>query len=139
MSKLDITQRLSANVTILDLSGKILIGETSIKFRTSLQQLMRGGEKHILLNLSDISSIDSCGLGELVGGFVSAGKNGGKVKLLNLTARVSEIMMITKLLTVFEVYENEEDAVNSFQNVSENRELKQSAYATGKPDKALLT
>jgi anti-sigma B factor antagonist len=134
MSKLDITQRHSANVTILDLSGKIQIGESSINLRTSLRELMREDKKHILLNLSDISHIDSCGLGELVAGFVSAEKNGGELKLLNLTDRVSELMMITKLLTVFEVYENEEEAVSSFQNISENIELNQSAFATGKPD-----
>ena len=136
-SKLDIKERQNQNVTILDLSGKIHLGESSIKFRTSLRQRMQEGKKHILLNLADVSQIDSCGLGELVAGFVSVERNGGEMKLLNLTDRVSELMMITKLVTVFEVYENEEAAVNSFQNVS-NGELNQSAYVTGKLDKAFL-
>lgn len=138
MSKLDITQRHNANVAILDLSGKVLIGESSIKFRTSLRQLMHEGEKNILLDLADISHIDSCGLGELVAGFVSAEKNGGEMKLLHLTERINELMMITKLLTVFEVFENEEIAVNSFQNIPEKAELNQSAFVTEKLDKAIL-
>jgi anti-sigma B factor antagonist len=136
MSKLEITQRQNENVTILDLSGKIQLGESSIKFRTSLRQLTQEGKKHILLNLAETTQIDSCGLGELVASFVSVEKSGGEIKLLNLTKRVSELMMITKLLTVFEVYENEEQAVNSFQIISANGELKKSANATGKLDKA---
>lgn len=132
MSKLDITQRQSTNVIILDLSGKIQIGESSIELRTNLRQMIQEGEKHILLNLAEVSQIDSCGLGELVAGFVSVEKNGGEMKLLNLTDRVTELMMITKLLTVFEVYENEEQAINSFQNASENKTLSQSAFVTGK-------
>jgi anti-sigma B factor antagonist len=138
MSKLKITKRQNTNVTILDLWGKVQIGESSIKLRTSLRGLIQEGEKNILLNLAKVSQIDSSGLGELVAGFVSLEKNGGKLKLLNLTDRVSELMMITKLLTVFEVYENEEEAVNSFQIVSENGGLEKSAYATGKLDKAVL-
>ena len=138
MSKLDIVQRQYTNVTILDLSGKVLIGETSAKFRSILGQLIYKGEKNILLNLAGISQVDSCGLGELVAGFVSVEKNGGEMKLLHLTNRVNELMMITKLVTVFEVYENEEMAVNSFQNDPEKAELNQSPYVTGKLDRAVL-
>ncbi len=132
MSKLDITQRLIGNVAILALSGKLLIGESSIKFRTHLRELMQKGEKNILLDLANTSQIDSCGLGELVASFVSVQNNGGDLKLLNLTKRVNELMVITKLLTVFEVYENEEIAVKSFQNNSEKDELNQSDYVTAK-------
>lgn len=138
MSKLEITQRQNQNVIILDLSGKIQLGESSVEFRITLRQLMEKGEKYFLLNLAEVSQIDSCGLGELVAGFVSVEKNGGEMKLLNLTDRVNELMMITKLLTVFEVYENEEQAINSFQNVSENRELNPSGFVTGKLDKAFV-
>jgi anti-sigma B factor antagonist len=122
MSKLDITQRHNTNVTILDLSGKVQIGESSTKLRTTLRELIRDGEKRILINLAEVSNIDSSGLGEFVGSFASLRKNGGELKLLNLTDRISEIMMITKLLTVFDVYENEKEAINSFQNFSEDLE-----------------
>ncbi len=122
MSKLDITQRHNTNVTILDLSGKVQIGESSTKLRTTLRELIRDGEKHILINLAEVSNIDSSGLGEFVGSFASLRKNGGELKLFNLTDRISEIMMITKLLTVFDVYENEKEAINSFQNFSEDIE-----------------
>lgn len=137
MSKLDITQRQVENVIILDLSGKVLIGESSIKFRTYLRELTQQGEKNILLDLAETSQIDSCGLGEIVAGFVSVQNNGGDLKLLNLTKRVNKLMMITKLLTVFEVYEDEEKAVNSFQNDSEKAELNQSDYATAELGKAV--
>ena len=116
MSKLKITKRQNKNVTILNLSGKIQIGESSAELRTSLRGLVQEGEKNILLNLAEVSHIDSSGLGEFIGGSASLRRNGGEIKLLNLTERINELMTITKLLTVFEIYENEEAAVNSFQN-----------------------
>ena len=119
MSKLKITKRQNKNVTILDLSGKIQIGESSTELRTSLRGLAQEGEKNILLNLADVSQIDSSGLGEFVGGSASLRRNGGEIKLLNLSERVNDLMTLTKLLTVFEIYENEEVAVNSFQKYSE--------------------
>ena len=137
MSKLKITKRQNKNVTILDLSGKIQIGESSTELRTSLRGLVQEGEKNILLNLAEVSQIDSSGLGEFVGGSASLRRNGGEIKLLNLTERINELMTITKLLTVFEVYENEEAAVKSFQNDSENIELNQSDFVTGKLNKAV--
>ena len=120
MSKLKITKRQNKNVIILDLSGKVQIGESSTELRTSLRGLVQEGEKNILLNLAEVSHIDSSGLGEFVGGSASLRRNGGEIKLLNLTERINELMTITKLLTVFEIYENEEVAVNSFQNDSEH-------------------
>ena len=120
MSKLKITKRQNKNVIILDLSGKVQIGESSIELRTSLRELVQAGEKNILLNLAEVSQIDSSGLGEFVGGSASLRRNGGEIKLLNLSKRINELMTITKLLTVFEIYENEEVAVNSFQNDSEH-------------------
>lgn len=96
------------------------MGESSIQLRTSLRELAQKGEKKILLNLAKVSQIDSSGLGEFVVGAASLRRNGGEIKLLNLPDRITEIMTITKLLTVFEIYENEETAVNSFQNDSEN-------------------
>lgn len=120
MNKLKIIKRQSKNVTILDLWGKVQIGESSIQLRTCLGELAQKGEKKILLNLAKVSQIDSSGLGEFVSGVASLRRNGGEIKLLNLPDRINEIMTITKLLTVFEIYENEETAVNSFQNDSEN-------------------
>ena len=132
MNNLNITERHNNNVTILDLAGKIGLGEESIKLRTALRVLTEKGEKNILLNLANVSLIDSSGLGELVAGYASLKKSGGELKLLHLTDRVSELMMITKLLTIFDVYENEEAAVSSFQTASENIETEQSASVTGK-------
>ena len=120
MSELEITRRQNKDVTILDLSGKVLIGESNTKLRTTLQVLAQVGKKKILLNLAELSQIDSSGLGEFVAGSASLRRNGGEIKLLNLPKRINELMTITKLLTVFEVYENEETAVNSFQNDDEN-------------------
>ena len=129
MSKLEIVERRSADVAILELSGKVQIGETSVRFRRSLQRLMQEGEKNILLDLKGVSQVDSCGLGEFVSGYVSLEKKGGKVKLLHLTDRVSELMVITKLVTVFEVYQDEEEAVNSFRNVAESADSEKAAVA----------
>lgn len=120
MSKLKITKRQDKNVTILDLSGKVQIGESNTELRTTLRELAKEGKKNILLNLAEVSQIDSSGLGEFVGSSASLRKAGGKIKLLNLSDRINELMTITKLLTVFEIYENEELAVNSFQKVSGN-------------------
>ena len=120
MSELEITRRQNKDVTILDLSGRVLIGESNTKLRTTLQVLAQVGKKKILLNLAELSQIDSSGLGEFVAGSASIRRNGGEIKLLNLPKRINELMTITKLLTVFEVYENEETAVSSFQNDDEN-------------------
>lgn len=119
MSELKITKRQNKNVTILELSGKVQIGESSAKLRTSLRELAQKGEKKILINLAEVSQIDSSGLGEFVAGSASLRRNGGEIKLLNLPNRINELMMLTKLLTVFEIFENEEESVNSFQSDSE--------------------
>lgn len=137
MENLNITERHYKSVTILDLAGKIRLGEGNVKLRATLRQMMAEGKMHILLNLAEVSHIDSSGLGELVAGFVSLRKSGGELKLLHLNQRVRELMVITKLLTVFDVFENEQDAVASFQHPSDDSEIKQSEVAAGKPDKSL--
>ena len=109
MNKLTINQRNYQEETILDLAGNIKMGEDVVRFRQALRLLITEGEKKILLNLADITQIDSGGLGELVAGYISLQKSGGELKLLNLTSRVSELVMITKLLTVFDSFENEEE------------------------------
>jgi anti-sigma B factor antagonist len=138
MNNLNITERHNQTVTILDLKGNIRMGDDIIKLRKALRLIAGEGEKNILLNLADVSHIDSSGLGELVAGYVALQKSGGELKLLHLTKRIKELMMITNLVTIFEVYENEEDAVNSFQINSEYMETKQSGYVTGKLDRALI-
>lgn len=114
MSTLNITKRQNQNVTILDLAGNIRIGEDSATLRRHLRELPETGEKNILVNLAEVAHIDSTGLGELVAGFVSVKRSGGQLKLLHLTDRVSELMMITKLLTIFDVFDDEAEAVASF-------------------------
>lgn len=136
MNELVITQRQNQDVTILDLSGKIRIGEDIVYLRKSLRILTTENKKKILLNLAEITHIDSSGLGELVAGYVSLQKIEGTLKLLNLTKRVSELMMITKLLTVFDTFEDEDEAISSFQTTTEKIESKQSNIFTGKLDAA---
>ncbi len=118
MKDLTITERSREDVIILDLAGQILIGDNTIKLRTTLRDYAAKGVKKLIVNLAEVTHIDSSGLGDLVSGHVSLEKNGGALKLLHLTDRVSELMMITKLLTVFETYDDEEVAVRSFQTAS---------------------
>ena len=100
-------------VTVLDLSGKITLGEASGKLRSAVQDALASSKK-ILLNLKDVNYIDSAGLGELVSAFTTVKNGGGELKLLNLTSKVRDLLVITKLLTVFDVKENEADAIKSF-------------------------
>jgi len=138
MKNLNITERRSGKVIIVDLEGNIRLGEGSMEFRQLIRQLVQNGEKNILLNLAHITYIDSSGLGEIVAGFTSLQKIDGKMKLLYLTKRVSELMMITKLLTVFEVFDNEAQAVSSFQKDSENIGIEPSSVVTGKLNPAIV-
>jgi anti-sigma B factor antagonist len=109
-----IEQRTIRDVYILDCSGKITLGEGTMSIRNTVKEVLQGGAKKILLNLSGITYLDSAGVGELVGAYVTAGNNGGKLKLLGLTGKLREVLTITKLLTVFEVFDNETAAVLSF-------------------------
>ena len=101
-------------VTVVDLSGRIVLGEGSDILRQALTDLVSRGRKKILLNLADVNYIDSSGLGALVSGYTSLTGQQGQLKLLNLTRKVHDLLQITKLLTVFEVYEDEDSAVRSF-------------------------
>jgi anti-sigma B factor antagonist len=101
-------------VTILDLSGKITIGEGSVQLREAVKTLLESGNKKILLNLGDVSYVDSSGIGELVSSFTTVKNQQGQLKLLNLTKKIQDLLMITKLLTVFDTYDNEDTAVASF-------------------------
>lgn len=102
------------SVTIIDLSGRITLGEDLSQLRQVLRDSLAQGHKHILLNLAEVTYIDSSGLGELVSGEVAASNRGGQLKLLHLTKKVRDLLQITKLLTVFDTYEDEAEAVASF-------------------------
>ncbi|HWB86832.1 MAG TPA: STAS domain-containing protein [Bryobacteraceae bacterium] len=102
------------DVSVVDVAGRITLGEGSSALRDSLRDLVSKGHKKILLNLGEVSYIDSSGIGELVSGFTSVTNNGGQLKLLNLTKRVKDLLQITKLYTVFDVHEDEAAAIRSF-------------------------
>jgi anti-sigma B factor antagonist len=114
MAELNINERQAGDVTVLDMSGKITIGEGSVALRTAIRRLLEEGKKRILLNLAGVSYIDSSGIGELVSSFTAINNQGGQLKLLNLTQKLQDLLTITKLLTVFDVYEKEAEALNSF-------------------------
>ena len=112
--KLTMNKRRVGAVTIIDMAGPIQIGEGVSALRETLRELVANDQKQLLLNLGNVSYIDSAGLGELVGGFTGVGRNGGELKLLNLTKRVKDLLQITKLVTVFEAYDDQEQAIQSF-------------------------
>jgi len=101
-------------VTIVDLSGRITLGEGSVVLRDAVKDLLGKGQKKILLNLGDVSYIDSSGIGELVSAFTSVRNQGGELKLLHLTKKVHDLLQITKLYTVFDVKDDEAGAIAAF-------------------------
>jgi anti-sigma B factor antagonist len=101
-------------VTIVDIAGRITLGEGSSQLRDTLLSLVESGHKNILLNLSDVSYIDSAGIGELVASYTTLANRGGSLKLLGLTNRVKDLLQITKLYTVFDVHETEAHALRAF-------------------------
>ncbi|HEX5481116.1 MAG TPA: STAS domain-containing protein [Terriglobia bacterium] len=106
------------SVSVVDISGRITLGEDLTELRHLIRNLLAQGQKQILLNLADVSYIDSSGIGELVSGFTAASNQGGQLKLLHLTKKVHDLLQITKLLTVFEVYDDEAAAIDSFQKAT---------------------
>ncbi len=101
-------------VAVVDLAGKITLGEGSGLVRNTIKELVGSGRKNILLNLKEVSYLDSAGLGELVGAYASVTNAGGSIKLLNLQSKVNDLLQVTKLYTVFAAYHDEEAAVNTF-------------------------
>jgi len=101
-------------ITVLDLSGRITLGEGSVVLRDTIREILGKGEKKILLNLGDVTYIDSSGIGELVSAFTAVRKEGGDLKLLNLTKKVHDLLQITKLYTVFDVKDDETAAISSY-------------------------
>jgi anti-sigma B factor antagonist len=114
MAELNIAERQAGDVTVLDMDGKITIGEGSVALRTAVRRMLEENKKKILLNLARVGYIDSSGIGELVSSYTAINKDGGQLKLLNLTQKLQDLLTITKLLTVFDVYESESEALNSF-------------------------
>ncbi|MBI4466400.1 MAG: STAS domain-containing protein [Acidobacteria bacterium] len=109
-----INKREVGGVTVVDLSGRLTLGDASAQLRETLRELLNQGQKKIVLNLGQVGYIDSSGLGELVSGFTTVKNQGGQLKLANLTQKVNDLLTITKLYTVFEVHNDETAAVQSF-------------------------
>ena len=109
-----LNSRQVGDVSVVDVAGRITLGEGSSALRDLLREMVGKGQKKILLNLGEVSYIDSSGIGELVSGFTTVTNSGGQLKLLNLNKRVKDLLQITKLYTVFDVYEDEASAIRSF-------------------------
>ena len=108
------TPRETAGATVVDISGHITLGEGSAGLREMVRDLLTKGQKKIVLNLGDVSYIDSSGIGELVSGYTTVKNQGGELKLLHLTRKVHDLLQITKLFTVFDVHTDERVALSSF-------------------------
>ena len=109
-----LTTRDVSGVSVVDLSGKITLGEGGVALREEVRKLLAEGKKKIVLNLAEVNYIDSSGLGELVSAYTAVKNAGGELKLLNLTSKVRDLLVITKLVTVFDVKDDEASAVSSF-------------------------
>ena len=109
-----LTTHEEGGVTIVDASGRLTLGESTSALRNKIRELVDGGSRRIVLNLADVTYIDSSGIGELVSGFTTVANQGGQLKLLNLTKKVHDLLQITKLYTVFEVHNEEAAAIRSF-------------------------
>jgi anti-sigma B factor antagonist len=109
-----LTTRKVGDVTVIDAVGRITLGEGASSFRDTIRELVSGGDKKLLLNLAEVTYIDSSGIGELVSGFTTVANQGGQLKLLQLTKRIQDLLQITKLYTVFEVFEDEAAGVRSY-------------------------
>jgi len=111
---IEFSTRQADDITIVDLKGRITLGEGTVTLRDAVHDLLSKGKKRILLNLGDVNYIDSSGIGELVSAYTTAKKQGGELKLLNLTKKIHDLLQITKLYTVFDVKDDEALAVESF-------------------------
>ena len=112
------TLRQVDSVTVVDLSGRITLGEGCTQLRELIREQLGKGTKHVLLNLADVTYIDSSGIGELVSAFTTVSNQGGQLKLLNLTKKVHDLLQITKLYTVFDVHDDEAKAIGSFEKAA---------------------
>lgn len=115
MAELDVKERQAGDVTILDMTGDVRIGEGAVALRDSIRSLADQGKQKVLLNLAGVKYMDSTGVGELIANYTTVKRQGGQLKLLNLTDRIQNLLVITKLLTVFDSYDNEAEALKSFE------------------------
>jgi anti-sigma B factor antagonist len=111
---MEIAERVVEGVTILDLKGKMTLGEGDELLKDKINSLLANSRKHLVLNLEGVPYIDSAGLGEVVRTYTTVSRQGGSLKLLNLTKRIEDLLSITKLLTVFETFDTEAEAIKSF-------------------------
>jgi len=111
---MDIKERVVDGVSVLDLSGKIVLGEGDGQVRERIKDLLSDGQKKILLNLGNVTYVDSAGLGALISSYTTTKREGAQLKLVNLTKRIQDLLAITKLITVFETYDNEQEAIKSY-------------------------
>jgi anti-sigma B factor antagonist len=111
---MDIKERVIEGVSVLDLGGKIVLGEGDLQIKERIRDLLADGQRRILLNLGDVSYIDSAGLGALISGYTTVKRESGQLKLVNLTKRIQDLLAITKLITVFDTYDSEKEAIASF-------------------------
>ncbi len=114
MNGLNIERRRTADVTILDLHGDVTIGEGGRMLDAEIKSLVEHGASNILINLARVVYVDSCGLGHMISGYHAVKRQGGELKLVNLTQRVRDLLVITKLLTIFDTYSDEADAIRSY-------------------------
>ena len=115
MPSLFATTREYSGITLVDLSGRISLGDGSALLRKTVRDLLEEGRTKIILNRGDVNYIDSSGIGELVSAFTTTKNQGGELKLLNLTKKVHDLLQITKLFTVFDVFNDEATAMRSFE------------------------
>ena len=111
---MNIKERVVEGVSVLDLSGKIVLGEGDRQVKERIKDLLADGQRRILLNLGDVNYLDSAGLGALISSYTTVKRESGQLKLMNLTKRIQDLLAITKLITVFETYDNEKEALASF-------------------------
>jgi anti-sigma B factor antagonist len=111
---MQLSTRQRDGVTIVDLKGKITIGSGDVELRNAVLQAVNDGAKKVLINLSDVTTIDSSGVGELVSSYTTAKNRGAQLKLVNLPAKVQDVLTVTQLITVFDVYDTEDEAIRSF-------------------------
>jgi anti-sigma B factor antagonist len=111
---MEIAERLVGDITVLDLKGKMTLGEGDELLKDKINSMLTAGKKKLVLNLEGVPYIDSAGLGEIVRTFTTVSRQGGSLKLLNLTKRIEDLLAITKLLTVFETFDTEAEAIKSF-------------------------
>jgi anti-sigma B factor antagonist len=111
---MQIAERSAGNVTVLDVSGQITLSQGDQQFKDKINSLVHEGRHNILVNLANVTHVDSAGLGELVAAYTTVTKAGGSMKLLNLTRRLHDLLAITKLLTIFDTFESEQDALKQF-------------------------